>query len=281
MDTKLMTITPEIAEQWLARNTDNRRIRPGLIKALASEIAEGRWQVTHQGIAFDEYGALLDGQHRLRAIIVADTPVSMYVTTGAPHSSFAVVDSGASRSFIDRVFASGADVSKEHAAIARVIELGAGETRRASYLETMGFINKHREALDWVVGLGGSKKGRRPASMMAVVARAWYTRDRARLAQFVEVFSTGAANSPADWAAIRLRDFLMSGKFAPKGATARMATYQKSESAIDMFLRGVPATKLYGTRDELFPVPGEFGATKRNTGKRDGANEGFRRTVEG
>ena len=272
MRLEIMDVSPALAEEWLAARGPNRGLRKSVVDVYAQDMAEGRWRLTHQGIAFDEYGALLDGQHRLRAIIVADTPVSMYVTTGAPHSSFAVVDSGASRSFIDRVFASGADVSKEHAAIARIIELGAGETRRASYLETMGFINKHREALDWVVGLGGSKKGRRPASMMAVVARAWYTRDRARLAQFVEVFSTGAANSPADWAAIRLRDFLMSGKFAPKGATARMATYQKSESAIDMFLRGVPATKLYGTRDELFPVPGEFGATKRNTGKRDGAN---------
>lgn len=274
-----MMITPQLAEQWLKRNEDNRRIRPGLVKTLAREIAEGRWQVTHQGIAFDEYGDLLDGQHRLHAIIAADVPAQMYVTTGAPRSSFAVVDSGASRSFGDRVFASGADVTKEHAAIARVIELGAGDTKPASYLVTMGFINKHREAIDWVLERTNAKKGRRPASTLAVVARAWYTRDLTRLAQFIEVFSTGAANSPADWAAIKLRDFVMSGKFA-KGVSARIAIYQKSESAVDMFLRGVPATKLYGTQDELFHVPGEFANRKRGAVKLGGTSEGFGRSVE-
>lgn len=280
METKLMTITPQLAEQWLKRNADNRRIRPSLVKTLAQEIVEGRWQVTHQGIAFDEYGDLLDGQHRLHAIIAADVPAQMYVTLGAPRSSFAVVDSGASRSFGDRVFASGADVTKEHAAIARVIELGAGDTKPASYLVTMGFINKHREAIDWVIERTNARKGHRPATTLAVVARAWYTRDRDRLAQFIEVFSTGAANSPADWAAIKLRDFVMGGRFA-KGVSARIAIYQKSESALDMFMRGFPATKLYGTQDELFLVPGELATMKRSTVKLNSAREGLGRTVEG
>jgi hypothetical protein len=37
--------------------------------------------VTHQGIAFDTQGVLVDGQHRLAAIIEADRPVELTVFT--------------------------------------------------------------------------------------------------------------------------------------------------------------------------------------------------------
>jgi hypothetical protein len=32
-------------------------------------MVEGRFQVTHQGIGFDEDGQLTDGQHRLQGIV--------------------------------------------------------------------------------------------------------------------------------------------------------------------------------------------------------------------
>ena len=57
----------------------------------------GDWQLTHQGIAFDTTGRLIDGQHRLHAIIEAGVPVQILVTRGCSASSFSILDRGANR----------------------------------------------------------------------------------------------------------------------------------------------------------------------------------------
>src|SRR3954467_14111979 len=69
----LVEVTPDLAAQWLRANTGNRPVREAHVRSLAEEITADRWKVTHQGIAFSLSGRLMDGQHRLRAVIRADT----------------------------------------------------------------------------------------------------------------------------------------------------------------------------------------------------------------
>lgn len=57
--------------------------------------------MTHQGIAFDITGRLIDGQHRLHAIILAGVPIQISVTRGCSASSFSILDRGSSRSASD------------------------------------------------------------------------------------------------------------------------------------------------------------------------------------
>lgn len=64
-----------------------RALNRDLITSYANDMVRGRWAINHQGIAFDERGRLQDGQHRLWAIIRADIPVTMMVTTGLPAST--------------------------------------------------------------------------------------------------------------------------------------------------------------------------------------------------
>ena len=40
---------------------------------IARDMKAGHWRLTHQGIAFDPAGVLIDGQHRLWAIVESDT----------------------------------------------------------------------------------------------------------------------------------------------------------------------------------------------------------------
>jgi len=98
---EVMMVTPELAEKFLATNTNNRPVRPTHVRALAHSIMRGEWVVSHQGIAFSTQGVLLDGQHRLRAIVVAGTPVQMVVTTGVSESAFKVIDCGVRRTLAD------------------------------------------------------------------------------------------------------------------------------------------------------------------------------------
>ena len=81
MRSRVQTITPERASQLLAANTTNRPVSKAVVRSFAQAMRRGEWMVTHQGIAFDTRGVLVDGQHRLAAIIEADVPVELTVFT--------------------------------------------------------------------------------------------------------------------------------------------------------------------------------------------------------
>lgn len=99
--TRIQIITPEMAAMMLETNTNNRPTRLKHVWNLASDMRSGAWQLTHQGIAFDSTGRLIDGQHRLRAVIEAGVSVQMSVTRGCSPQSFAILDQGANRSTSD------------------------------------------------------------------------------------------------------------------------------------------------------------------------------------
>lgn len=102
MKTEVVTITPNQAQQIIeTANIDNRRIRENNVKWLSEQMIKNEWMLTHQGIAFSENGKLLDGQHRLLAVIKANKPVSFMVTSGLPEDSFKVIDCGERRSLAD------------------------------------------------------------------------------------------------------------------------------------------------------------------------------------
>ncbi|SHF99959.1 hypothetical protein [Streptoalloteichus hindustanus] len=103
-------ITPELASQWLLLNVHNRPLSKTFVQQLAQQITRGEWQLTHQGIAFDEDGHLSDGQHRLEAIVKAGIPVRSVVTRNVPRSAFVVMDTGRKRGARDAL----ALVGEEH-----------------------------------------------------------------------------------------------------------------------------------------------------------------------
>src|ERR1700757_3825044 len=79
-----MLVTPELAAEWLRKNTHNRPLRRNVVEALARDIVAGNWVPTHQGVAFYDDETLFDGQHRLSAIVRAQKPVAVLVTFGIP-----------------------------------------------------------------------------------------------------------------------------------------------------------------------------------------------------
>ncbi len=75
--------------------------RFGWVAQLAHYMKEGHFQLTHQGIAFNEDGELFDGQHRLLAVMKSGVPVQMVVTRGANSLAWTATDIGVKRSFAD------------------------------------------------------------------------------------------------------------------------------------------------------------------------------------
>ena len=79
--TAAVKVTPEMATAWVThRNEKNRPIRAHTVDRYATDLQRGKWKTTHQGIAFGPDGELIDGQHRLAAIVKAGLPATLFVT---------------------------------------------------------------------------------------------------------------------------------------------------------------------------------------------------------
>lgn len=99
--TENILVTPSIAEDYLSKNTQNRSVSVHRVLAYADDMANGRWKFNPLPIVFSISGKLIDGQHRLLAIIKAGVPVESVVMFGAPDESMDIIDSGKPRSASD------------------------------------------------------------------------------------------------------------------------------------------------------------------------------------
>jgi hypothetical protein len=75
----LTEITPATAAIMLGKNIDNRKLTANTVRVYAADMRLRKWRVTHQAIAVGEDGKIIDGQHRLHAIISSGETVTMYV----------------------------------------------------------------------------------------------------------------------------------------------------------------------------------------------------------
>jgi hypothetical protein len=119
----VQTITPARAAEWLRANTTNRPLSRPVVRSFAEAMRRGEWLVTHQGIAFDVNGVLVDGQHRLAAVIEADQPVEMTIFTEVPEGAFDVLDTGKRRTAADVLAIEGEKNSILLAAMVRIVWL--------------------------------------------------------------------------------------------------------------------------------------------------------------
>jgi len=101
MRTEVVTITPEVAAEWLERwNILNRPVSRSNVDDLARAIRERRWLLTGEPITFSER-RLIQGQHRLLAIVAAGIPVQSLVIWGVVDDAFDILDQGKRRSAAD------------------------------------------------------------------------------------------------------------------------------------------------------------------------------------
>lgn len=129
-----MNITPEIAANWLEnRNAQaQRRMSEGVALKYAKIMKSGRWLFTHQGIAFDYDGFLIDGQHRLRAVVISGIAVEMFVIPNCDPATFAVLDNGHKRQAAHLLHGPNPKVV---ASAARILAVVTGYARRDGRVE--------------------------------------------------------------------------------------------------------------------------------------------------
>ena len=94
-------VTPEVARSMLQSNTDNRRLRKGAVLKYATIMMDGAWKTSPEPIIFSESGRLLNGQHRLSAVVHSGITQNFLVVRNVSEATFSVLDRGAIRSTSD------------------------------------------------------------------------------------------------------------------------------------------------------------------------------------
>lgn len=78
-------ITPMLAEKYLESVPDfQRKVDEKQVRKIALAIQKGEWRMNGATIVFNEKGELIDGQHRLKAIIMSCKTVMSLVVRGVP-----------------------------------------------------------------------------------------------------------------------------------------------------------------------------------------------------
>lgn len=94
-------ITPEIANDLLQTNKSNRHIRDRRVDQYARDMETGNWHPVGEPLAITPEGRLLNGQHRLLAIVKADKAVDLPVMRNVPKHFQDSMDHGLKRGFSD------------------------------------------------------------------------------------------------------------------------------------------------------------------------------------
>lgn len=209
MKTKQVTITPEMASEILSKNTGNRNIRQQYVESIAALMKNHKWKLSPQGITIGESGNLLDGQHRLSAVVLANTPIDFIVFTDVNDSVMDVLDSGAKRTIGDQFTRHGICNGHNIAAIVSIISfICCRDHSKQSTVQSLEVYNIFKKSIDFVYKTTQSS-GRTFVKSPVLGALAFcYNSMPEELNSFILSFSSGE-NLTSDSQPFVLRKYLL------------------------------------------------------------------------
>ena len=104
---RVITISPIEAEKILLANNNNRAVSRRNVNSLANEMLDGNWAFNGETIKIASDGTLLDGQHRLMAVIKSGTTQKFSVVKNLNLDSFKTIDVGRKRTAGDSLSVAG------------------------------------------------------------------------------------------------------------------------------------------------------------------------------
>lgn len=95
---KLTLVSPRLASELLAKNSGNRAIVAQRVKRYERLILSGLWEINGETVIIDENDELMNGQHRLSAIVAAGIAAPLFIVRPIQRSTFKSIDTGGTRS---------------------------------------------------------------------------------------------------------------------------------------------------------------------------------------
>lgn len=160
-------ITPEKAQFYLDKNLPtNRGISMSRVSSYADDMLSGNWSDNCTTIKFNSAGDLIDGQHRLSAIVKSGKTVSMWVARGVDENAFKTVDTGYIRSGKQIIkMDNDPDELKKHPTIIAIIRFlfrVYGSNRRPTISQIYECIESNRDLLEWYYSVSPLKDTNAP-----------------------------------------------------------------------------------------------------------------------
>jgi hypothetical protein len=254
------TITPAMAAAWLERNGFNRPLRNTHVEVLANDLRSGRWQLNGESIVFDDEEYLLDGQHRLWAIVEAEIAAPSVVVRGVKRSAFATIDTGMKRTGSDALSLMGVKNSTSVASAIRLIHYvmrNAANDRiinKMSPPEVAALYPKYDgvdKAAAMVAGCAQVRAIMPPSPTVAVMYFALKA-DEERAVEFFDGIATGENLKMGD-PRLAVRSFFLTRKHSVKPtAKIQLAILIKAWNA---FVQGRTIQYFKYAPSDAFPLP--------------------------
>lgn len=163
MKLSIEKVSPTKAKKILEGNTMNRNLRPRVVENYARDMEEGRWSDAGDPIRINcDENLLLDGQHRLHAVIKSGKTIPMVIARGVPRISMLNIDTGTKRTFSDNLGILGYKNKNNLAAAIRWCVLYEDPERKpyrfaATNTEMMEWFTKHPRIEDATNRVANSK----------------------------------------------------------------------------------------------------------------------------
>ena len=266
-------ITPAMATKILeeAKEVQNRNVSDGHVEWLASQMKSGKWALNGEAIIFDEEGQLIDGQHRLWAIVNSGVTIETLVTRGVERKGFATIDTGSART-------SGNVLAIYGEKSGNVLSAALGWLHRYENgkmlwaLKPSGFaaataialLKKHpgvRDSVEWAVGLRGNPVFRKVSgSILAFLRYVFAAHKPQKAAEFFDLLGDVVPDQAGTPTRV-LRDWYLT-KDKGRAAATTLELMAVTVKAWNAFLNGERPQKLIWRRAGKFPesfplFPGE------------------------
>jgi hypothetical protein len=262
IDVQQVIITPEDASHLMEKNTANRLLSPRRVNSLAQSISRGEWVFDGNPIRLTSDGMLLDGQHRLAAIMKAGEPVSMLMLRGLEPESQLAIDSGRPRTFSDYLRMRGVPQVHSVAAATRLLaNIDSGNYATTSWREYFTsnsalwtYFTDHREEITDGVSVARVVRVHIAMipSVLSVLAVLLMRRDGEDAAEFFNQFSKKSNLSQP--VRLLLRTLENRENKADTGAREQRVQLALGLKAWRMFRAGEETGQLLGfRRTEKFP----------------------------
>jgi hypothetical protein len=98
---EVVEISPAQATEMLRANTHNRSMRRPYVRRLAEAMQRGEWTINGEPIQIATDGTVLNGQHRLQAVVESGETVPMLVVRGLAVDAQRTMDTGSRRNLAD------------------------------------------------------------------------------------------------------------------------------------------------------------------------------------
>ena len=236
-------ITPEIAKEYLKKNSVNRTLNPKRAAQYAEDMKSNNWQLNGEAIGFYDDGSLSNGQHRLTAIIIANRPVLCTVIRNIPRSS-SVQDRGRARDVVDAFLLEGMDSSIANTGIVAIAKLHVTMQQLGNSNVPDGkireFLKRNEELLRFVGRVTSkSKKNGTVNTKVAPLALACFyalnshIASKEQIASFLRVVKTGIPTDMNQQSALVLRNDIISQTLPTAGYNRKLFLYATEKAIVD------------------------------------------------